>query len=212
MVVDDNSTTYSHPTIQVIQIPEQQSESNKFTKSSTVTMRKQTISWDKALFYFSSINTQYKHVWFIEDDVFFHNEQTLINIDKKYSDSDLLCSPDSENKLGLQNVWHWGAIDIRTPPPYYCAMICAVRMSHTMLQKIKEYTQLYHSLFFIEAMFPTICKQNNLRYDSPPELSTVRYVKDYTIENITSANLYHPAKDIAEHILFRQIIEDKTRV
>jgi hypothetical protein len=42
--------------------------------------------WDKALYYFGVENKMYDYVWFIEDDVFFYNEDTIVNIDNKYID------------------------------------------------------------------------------------------------------------------------------
>ena len=36
-----------------------------------VTISKSITAWDKALYYFSHINTDCNHVWTIEDDVFF---------------------------------------------------------------------------------------------------------------------------------------------
>jgi hypothetical protein len=169
-----------------------------------VTIRKRVISWDKALYYFSSINTNYKHVWFIEEDVFFNNEQTILDIDTKYPDSDLLSNGYSENINGDKSKWHWRLIKIDIPPPYYCSMICAVRMSQQMLRSILHYTQTYKQLFFIEAMFSTICKYNNLVYDTPSELNTVTWCGTFGDGDINKTNLYHPIKDINTHVKYRQ--------
>ena len=47
-------------------------------------------AWDKALYYFGVENKNYEFIWFLEDDVFFHEENTLIQIDNQYSREDLL--------------------------------------------------------------------------------------------------------------------------
>ena len=96
---------------------------------------------------------------------FFYDEHVLLNIDSKYDNSDLLSNSYGENTIGHKNDWHWNRIDINFPPPYYCAMVCCVRISIELLFKIKEYANKYNTLFFLEALFPTICKKYNLQYD-----------------------------------------------
>jgi hypothetical protein len=167
-------------------------------------MSKQIISWDKALYYFSSINKNYEHVWFIEEDVFFYNEQTIIDIDTKYPTSDLLSQNHYGNPTGDKSFWQWNLINIEFPPPYYNTMICAVRMSQPLLHKIRDYTQKSGRLFFIEAMFPTICRYNNLVYDNPSEFNKLTWRDTFGAGDINTTNLYHPVKDMNTHVLFRE--------
>ena len=209
IIADDNSINYSekyaaYKTIKIVQISDDECFSNHFINSCTVTIRKTILSWDKALYYFSSINTNYQHVWFLEDDVFFYNEQTIADIDTKYPTSDLLSHGYGENRTGDKSQWHWRMIKIDIHPPYYCTMVCAVRMSQQMLQKIRDYTQSYKQLFFIEAMFPTICKYNNLVYDTPSELNTITWRDTFVTGDINKKNLYHPIKDMNTHVKYRQ--------
>ena len=63
-------------------------------------IKKDITAWEKALYYFCKIEVEHEYVWFIEDDVFFYNEDTLFNIDYKYSNSDLLSNVYNENKTG----------------------------------------------------------------------------------------------------------------
>ena len=172
-------------------------------------INKKISGWDKAIFYFANINTNYNNVWFIEDDVFLYDENTLLNIDTKYNDSDLLTSTYKENSTGHKNDWHWKKINIKLSPPYYYAMVCATRISKTLLSKIKDYATEYKTLFFLEALFPTLCKSNNLQYDIPDELHTIIYRKIYTIEDINKINLYHPVKDTTKHKLYRNKLDEK---
>ena len=140
----------------------------------------------------------------MEEDVFFYNEQTIIDIDNKYPASDLLSQGYGENINGDKSFWQWNLINIEFPPPYYNTMICAVRMSQQMLQSIRNYTQTYGRLFFIEAMFPTICRYNNLIYDTPIELNTVTWRDTFGLGDINTTNLYHPVKDMNTHVMYRE--------
>ena len=56
----------------------------------------------------------------------------------------------------------------------------------------------------MEALFPIICKKNNLTNIQPIELSEIHYQKKHDILNNTF--IYHPVKDITMH----KIIRDKT--
>lgn len=163
---------------------------------------KEISGWDKAMYYFSSINTQYSRVWFLEDDVFIHNESTLINIDERYGSSCDLISP---NIMGDHtSPWpHWPLVHIELPLPYYFGMVCACRISNTLLQIIQEYANKNKSLFFLEALFPTLAKHYQLNICTPHELDTVVYKHDYLPVDINKENIYHPVKNINNHIIFR---------
>ena len=213
IIIDDNSIDYkikynNYTNIKFIQIENEECNKNGFINMNFC-INKKISGWDKAIFYFANINTTYNNVWFIEDDVFLYDENTLLNIDTKYNDSDLLTSIYKENSTGHKNDWHWEKINIKLSPPYYYAMVCATRISKTLLSKIKDYATEYKTLFFLEALFPTLCKSNNLQYDIPDELHTIIYRKIYTIEDINKINLYHPVKDKTKHKLYRNKLDEK---
>ena len=75
IVIDENcfetSVTKVYGNIKVVQIDERKCYENNYCKSSTWANLKEIISWDKALYYFNHVRTEYEHVWFLEDDVFF---------------------------------------------------------------------------------------------------------------------------------------------
>jgi hypothetical protein len=167
---------------------------------------KEVTGWEKAIYYFSNINTVYENIWFLEDDVFFNNEKTLMDIDAKYKNSDLLTNNYNENETGLKDCWLWNTINIELPPPYYGAMCCAVRMSKNMLLKVKEYADNYKTLFFLEALLPTLCKKTNLIYDIPDELKNIVFIKNYNDKDIDITNLYHPVKDMLKHLDYRTLL------
>ena len=214
IIIDDNSIDYtikykSYTNIKCIQIKNEECNKNGFVNMNFC-INKKISGWDKAIFYFSNINTSYTNVWFIEDDVFFYDENTLLNIDKKYNDINLLTAPYKENSTGHKDDWHWKKINIKSKPPYYYSMVCATRISRILLSKIKDYAIKYKTLFFLETLFPTLCKSNNLQYDIPDELHTIVYRKIYTIEDINKNNLYHPIKDITKHTLYRNKLDENT--
>jgi hypothetical protein len=207
VIVDDNSKEYKFPeysNIHIIQINNSECEHSGFCNT-CLTLRKKLTGWGKALYYFSSINSNvYNYIWFFEDDVFFNSEETLTNIDTQYINSDLLSSKYFVNETGHTSNWHWRDVHIKNfSPPYYCAMICCVRMSKELVSKIKEYAYEHKTLFFTEALFPTLCMQYNLQYDTPDELTNVVFQKDYIDEEIHKINVYHPVKDITKHTYYR---------
>jgi hypothetical protein len=164
------------------------------------------IAWDRALYYFTNINTSYDNVWFFEDDVFFYDENTLLNIDKRMPESDILCKEKNpEPKEGAWN-WFWPAIHINFPPPYFHSPICAVRMSNRLLSHLNEYVKRNKVLFFIEAMFPSIAHYHNLKYDSPSELVQIHWRKDWTIDELNQNQVFHPMKNMEQQREFRSLL------
>jgi hypothetical protein len=118
MIIDDNSIDYkqnylNYKNIKFIQILNEDCDKNGFIDMNFI-INKQISGWDKAIYYFSMINTEYKNIWFLEDDVFLYDENTLINIDKKYIDGDLLSFSIHENKNGNKDWWHWKYSNITT--------------------------------------------------------------------------------------------------
>lgn len=158
--------------------------------------------WDKALYYLSTLETEFKYVWFLEDDVFFYDEKTLQNLDMKYTKEDLLCNSSFDE--GKLNEWIWDSIKINFKPPYYCGMMCICRFTKNMLKSVKEYANQNKTLFFIEALFPTIAKKNDfIVYESPEELLTVTYNKKWNLRDLTTNHLYHPMKDTSQYLQIR---------
>lgn len=162
MVIDDNSLDYKkkyseYKNIHIIQIKNEECEMNGFKKM-TITVGKLICAWDKAMYYFSSVNRRYTNVWFFEDDVFFYNEKTLTNIDSKYN-GDLLSNKTNLNYVSGKKFWHWGRIDVKFPPPYYRAMVCCIRLSKKMLSKVKDYADEHKTLFFFRSNVSNIMYQ-----------------------------------------------------
>jgi hypothetical protein len=211
VMIDDNTEVYHkyykkiYNNINFIQINKHKCIQSGFINVTLISKRNNPVSWDKALYYFSNINKNYDNVWFIEDDVYFYNENTIINIDNKYPDSDILSNKYETNITGKKDYWHWYTVlnNIKIKPPYYNTMVCAVRMSKKLLSLINNYANMHKTLFFLEVMYPTLAKQNDLKYDNPEELYTIVYRKDWKKEDINKTNLYHPIKDYDIQYLYK---------
>ena len=167
-------------------------------------MSKKVTSWEKAMYYFSVENTGHHHVWFLEDDVFFCSEDTLRKLDAAYPDAHLLSAPVEENRMGKKDYWHWSRIHIQLPPPYYFGMMCAVRLSLTLLSCIREYASRHKTLFFLEALFPTVAMHYRLLCQQPPEMHTIHYRWGFTQDQIVANPyaLFHPVKNEADRNAF----------
>ena len=213
IIVDDNSQNYQdvygvkYKHIKFIQIDNEEYKNANYIDRDFLS---EVISgWHKSLYYFSKMNTTYDNVWFFEDDVFFYNEKTLLKLDSQYPDTDLLSQELTEYN-DVIDVWHWYKITMNYPKPFYNTMVCMVRMSKNLLQKILDYSLTYNTLFFIEAMFPTLCIKNQLSHESPPQFHNIFYRHEFDIFSFNKDNLYHPIKRPNIYPLLREYIHHKT--
>ena len=69
---------------------------------------------------------------------------------------------------------------------------------------INDYAKEYNTLFFLEALFPTISIKNNLKYNNPNELNNIYYRHVFNKANINNIDLFHPVKNLNKHIYFRE--------
>jgi hypothetical protein len=205
IAIDDNSQTYTSPyeNVKFIQYDDAQVRSLGYKDLVTMTIPRDVSAWDKAVYHFAAVNTQYEHVWFLEDDVFFYNENTIKNIDDQYPNSDLLTETFSVNPFGRKDYWFWNRINIEIKPPYVQTMACATRASQKLLLKIKEYAEKHKTLFYLEALFSTLCFVNKLVYDKPKELNTIRWGCMWKVPEMNRVNIFHPVKDLTTHALCR---------
>lgn len=213
IIIDDNSINYSalyftkYQNLKFIQIPNKVCHQYGFIHVNTIGVKKKVSGWDKALCYFALNKTETK-VWFIEDDVFFHNEDALLKLDTLYPEYDLLANSDFKPATN-KNDWLWNYIRIKQLGPYYCGMVCATRVSPNVLERIRIYARENNELFFLEALLPTLSKtkaesKEELLCCCPDELKTVVYRHNYSHEQVANKdNIYHPIKDISKHIEFR---------
>jgi hypothetical protein len=194
-----------YKTLNFIQLSDQHCLNHGFQNVNYIGIKKLISGWDKALLFFSVIvPSKYDRVWFVEDDVFFLNEQVLTNLDAKYPNQDLIANCDFDFDKNPTNVgWVWALISIKIQKPWYAGMMCAARLSNELLQGIRWYASKYKTLFFLEALFPTITSHFKLSYVNPIELTTVTYrdvffEKEYDEKKIDT-HIFHPIKDLNKH-------------
>lgn len=193
-----------------VQLSDQHCVNHGFQNVNFMGIKKLISGWDKALLFFSVIiPLKYEHIWFIEDDVFFLNEQVLINLDLKYPNQDLIANCDFDKTKVTEKYkrltyfdWVWKQIDIKIERPWYAGMMCATRISKMLLQGIRWYATKYKTLFFLEALIPTITSHFKLSHVQPNELTTVSY-RDVFFEekddDRLATNIFHPMKDLNKH-------------
>lgn len=206
VIVDLPCELPQHPKIKFIQI------NNKICKDNGYINLNLIINgcngWDKVIYVSHTILNEYDFIWFIEDDVFFYDEKTLLDIDAKYKEIDLLSNEIiEENNL---NSWHWSWVTpIHFELPYYQGMMCICRMSRKLLDAIENYIKEHKQMFFLEAMFPTICKKTNLIHTSPIEFENIIWRKHFNKNDLNKTHLFHPLKNKRLHSFFRQFIFSK---
>jgi hypothetical protein len=166
--------------------------------------------WYKALYYFSTINMDYEHVWFVEDDTFFHSEYTLKNLDTRYHQKDLL----SKSVIVTENEttdWHWYKIHTQYNFPLYHTMTNVVRLSKLLLSHIRTYAETNNKLFFIEALIPTVANKHGLLCSYPDELNHIYFKHDFDLSTLNKRELYHPFSDISSHTMLRELVDMRTK-
>jgi hypothetical protein len=208
VIIDDNSTNYEDikkqfTKINFIQIGDDVCMNSGFINLSYITLKKHITGWDKAIYYFTKIKNDYLNVWFLEDDVYFYSENTLLKIDDKYENEDILCN--SSFKEAKLDEWLWKYIYIEFEPPYFCGMMCCIRLSKKYMDCISNYIEKNKTMFFLEAFFPSLAKHYRLKFiENPIEFLTVTHRN--TVPNHNDINLdylYHPVKDLRLHNLYR---------
>jgi len=214
MIVNDNTQNYQEkyqrefPNIHFIQLPVETSTDAGFVDPDF--QEESLIPWHKALYYFSRQNLDAEHVWFIEDDAFFHSEYTLKNLDTRYHSSDLLCKEPAVTDVPTDS-WHWYKIKPDYPLPWYNTMTSVVRVSRTLLTHIGNYVDTHRRLFFVEAMLPTTAKHHQLVCHHPAEFTQIYFQRDFDLRDLGKQALYHPFKDVGSHGMLRELVDVKNK-
>lgn len=198
--------------------------------NSNSNIRNQVASRDKAFYYFNRINnTNYKHIWFIEDDVFIPTTTTLSDIDKKYPDGDYMSNTyyivdnDINNLNNFDNInkdcpfvqytkeynfcdanaFECFKSDNYFPFPWLKGMSCAIRVSKIFLQNIDLFVIKHKKLIMDEVLYLTLSLHNNLLIINPIELRAIVFRRNHK-DNITNY-LYWNYNDIRGDYLFHPI-------
>ena len=208
VIIDDNTNNYDDlkvlfKNITFIKIDNNVCFNTGFINLNQIVLKKVISGWDKAIYFFSKNDFVYKNVWFFEDDVYFYSENTILKLDNKYKEEDILCN--SSYDEGKLYEWLWKYIDIKFNPPYFCGMMCALRLSKKYLKCVHDYVNKNNTMFFLEAFFPTMAKKYNLNIiPNPIEFSTITHRNEVPkYEDINNDYLYHPIKDVKLHNTYR---------
>jgi hypothetical protein len=213
VIVDNNDYDLSNlklkfPNFNFVQIDNNECIDNGFQNTHLISYCKNVIGWDKVIYKMCQEKNNYRYMWFVEDDVFIPHEKTLLDIDynKKYESIDLIANTDYTE--GKYYEWLWPRIvdTIKFEKPYYCGMMCAIRVTKNLLEKIEDYARTHKTLFFLEAFFPTMVKHYGLNCLHIDEIKTITYCAEFDDKNIQSSNLYHPMKNIERHSKLRELL------
>jgi len=204
--------------IKLIKINDEECVKNGF--QNTHSKIRGATSREKALYYFCTVDIDFNHIWFIEDDVFIPTVTTIDYLDNKYPRSDLLCAENfvvntqSDVEKSSWNMWDNYSIKTRYPLPWGKSMICAIRCSKKLLDCIQDYARKYGELFMCEILFNTTALHNNLTILPIDELSGVVWrqkwkkhdnppVGTFDGGSLKPTHLYHPVKSISEQYKLR---------
>ena len=213
VIVDNNDYDLSNlkskfPKFTFVQIHNNECIEHGFQNTHLITYGKNVIGWDKVIYKMCLEKNNYRYMWFVEDDVFIPHEKTLLDIDynKKYEQIDLIANTDYTE--GKYYEWLWPQIvdTIKFDKPYYCGMMCAIRVTKNLLEKIEDYAREHKTLFFLESFFPSIVKHYGLNCLHIDEIKTITYSYEFDDKNIQSSNLYHPIKNIERHSKIRELL------
>jgi len=234
VVVDDNSVRLEHPGIHFIQIDDHECRRNGYFNFNPVVKKESRCSaWDKAIYYFCRVNISHESVWFVEDDVFIPFPETLLKLDEKYGKADIVSKDNNVNEAGSRDGWFWWQFVPKgsLPPPWAHSMVCAVRLSRTLLDTLATFVQrnknrlrltnliielarfasrgkdyLGQKLLFIEYIFHTLALHHHLKVAVAKELAGIQWRNDWSVEAMNAETLYHPFKNIAEQDKCRNVL------
>jgi hypothetical protein len=167
-------------------------------------------AWDKALYYFSCVNTSYDNVWIIEEDVFISRPDTIAKLDRKYGEADIISAANNVNHTGELDSWYWWQrIPVNALPlPWAWSMVCGVRLSRALLGAVKTFVGREEvrnaECLNIEFVFHTLALHQNLKVVTAEELKGVVWRKDWSLEELLPEGFYHPIKDVQRHAVLRQ--------
>ena len=196
----DMPTTITDEKTHIIHYTDERVARNWFTCLSHF---KPISAWDKALYHFCKVETDFDHVWFLEDDVLIPHAKTLQYLQAKYPTGDLLIRSCLSFEQNTQ--WqHWH----RAIPRYarYQSMACVCRTSKKLLREITNLANERRRLFFLELLFTSVAAEHKMHVLTIPELQHIIWKYEWKQEDIQPDKLYHPVKNFQQQQDFRKNI------
>ena len=156
----------------------------------TLHTSKHPTSWDKAFYHIYKNKLSYDYYYFIEDDVYCNNLQIFVDLIKTLESyphdlvSKNIASRDDDPTW--QN-WHRKDLFERAyrgvdDPLIYRSYDPFCRLSKKLVDKVFEFYDTYHRLYFHEMIFATLCMKNKLKY--------IDWGKDETLKQFFGPFLY----------------------
>ena len=196
ILCDDSSAVQPNTdAITYLQVSEEECEKASFIHANPA-LPKTPAAWDKALYYFSVVAVQQGPVWLIEDDVFIPRPTILTEIDADTVGADLVVGEDRSQDACPGWVW-WGHGTWVLGTPLYSGMVCAVRISPVLFEKVKTFAGEKKKLGFIEYMFHTLAHSTNCKIQTDTRLLPITHRDEWNETNIDTNHLFHPVKDFA---------------
>jgi hypothetical protein len=166
-------------------------------------------AWDKVL-YFLLQHNHHPYVWIVEEDVFIPSEQTLPSLDQKYSNADLLVNENTSPKDDPTWDW-WESVKSQSPHSlegyYFKSLVCAVRVSATLLDAVTRFKNANGRLIFAESLFNSVAMKERLLVQSPIEMAQIHHQsQQFTFEDINPDHLFHPVKDLHLQEKWREML------
>jgi len=192
--------------INFIQIDDEECINNGYYYSDYVF--KPVVNTDRAYYYFNKIKNNYEHIWFCEDDVFIYDKKLLLDLDKKYANTDFIVPGMEINTKGISDKrWvHWNKIEILLDLPWAHWIICLCRISNNLMKKVDEFVIKNKKLNYKEFLFHTLAIHNNMSIEIPVELKHI-HLNELELEDLEIIKeynpIYHPVKNMEYHEIIR---------
>lgn len=191
ILVDHNNASLPSPSssssVRFIQLNETFLIEQGFQKAGMFGSNKTCSAWDKALYYFTRIATNYSFVWFAEEDVFIPTTQAFFSLHELYSPHNDFVAPElTYNMQGDTYSWyHWYLAPGTFTIPWAHGIVCIVGSSRRMLSAVDDYARWRGELTFVEFLFHTIGIQNKeMKIVTPLELNTIAYRQRIAFEQV----------------------------
>ena len=139
VVVDDNEVALPASTVQYVRVDDQQCRRLGFESLNPMISKwkpSKCSAWEKAIYYFSHVATRHDYVWFIEDDVLVTSASAIQKIDRRYEPADIISAECVSNHVGdlrQGDWWWWRCVPKLLPLPWARSMVCAIRVSRSLL-------------------------------------------------------------------------------
>jgi hypothetical protein len=170
---------------------------------------KKPSAWDKSFYTIVQYNLleQYDYFYFIEDDVYSKNYETLISF---ITDAQSIFTVDLITKKirpkSNHPKWqHWKEdyINQFNNPHQSFNPLC--RLSKTLIKKILSYREQHNLFNFHEVLFASLCLEHNLSY--------INYIESSILNKYIGNFRYNPImveSDISDHLIHHPVKDSKS--